>query len=438
MIKEAIILAGGLGTRLRSVVAEMPKCMAPVDGTPFLSFVIHYLRQQGVTRFIFSLGYKAEMVTTYVDGVFPGIDKVYVTEPAPLGTGGAIQLACREVQEDEVLVVNGDTLFTADLEALSVLHRSSGAAVTLALKKMYRFDRYGSVAIDDKGRITAFTEKQYYAMGLINGGLYALNKVAFLEAGLPDAFSFEEDYLERYTDQYPFYAAVHKGYFVDIGLPEDYGRFCEDHNYVIAQTGVGHIDIDAFLRALRLASYNKPFAYAVDSSWTLFLDRDGVLNDEKHEDYIHTWEEFAFYEGVTSALAFFAGRFGYIVVVTNQKGVGKGLTRIEDLERIHQNMVSEVVAAGGRIDKVYYCPDLENDSPNRKPNPGMGLQAQKDLPGIDFAKAIMVGNTLSDMEFGRSLGMVTVFLATTRPEVNWNDNSIDFVYDNLPAFAAKL
>jgi D-glycero-D-manno-heptose 1,7-bisphosphate phosphatase len=176
----------------------------------------------------------------------------------------------------------------------------------------------------------------------------------------------------------------------------------------------------------------------IDETWTLFLDRDGVINDEKHQDYIHTWDEFVFFEGVKEAIAIFAKKFKHIIVVTNQRGIGRGLTLLADVEQIHKNMKAEIETAGGRIDAVYFCPDKEEESPNRKPNPGMGLQALKDFPGIDLTKAIMVGNTLSDMQFGRNLGIKTIFLPTTRPEVDVNDERIDAVYDSLISFANSL
>lgn len=176
----------------------------------------------------------------------------------------------------------------------------------------------------------------------------------------------------------------------------------------------------------------------ISPSWTLFLDRDGVINYEKQADYIHTWDEFRFYEGVTEAMKIVAAKFGQIVIVTNQKGVGKGLTKIADLETIHTNMRAEVEAAGGRIDAIYFCSDLDDSSPGRKPNPSMGLQAVKDIPAIDLTKAIMVGNTSSDMEFGRNLGVYTVFLPTTRPEVDLRDERIDAVFPSLLAFAQAV
>jgi len=176
----------------------------------------------------------------------------------------------------------------------------------------------------------------------------------------------------------------------------------------------------------------------IDNSWTLFLDRDGVINHEKHEDYIHRWDEFKFYDGATEAIKIFSEKFNRIIIVTNQRGVGKGLTKQHDLDAIHINMQAEIENAGGRVDAIYYCTDLDNESHNRKPNPGMGLQAVKQFDDIDLCKCIMVGNTLSDMEFGRNLGIYTVFLPTTRPEVNLNDTRIDAVYESLKAFANAL
>jgi len=175
---------------------------------------------------------------------------------------------------------------------------------------------------------------------------------------------------------------------------------------------------------------------AIDKTWTLFLDRDGVINHEKHLDYIHTWDEFKFYDGAKVAIQIFTQKFNRIIIVTNQRGIGKGVTKKEDVDIIHQNMTRDIEAVGGKIDAIYYCPELE--SPNRKPNPGMGLQAVKDFDDIDLSKAVMVGNTLTDMAFGRNLGIKTVFLTTTRPEVDTNDKSIDTVYPSLIAFALEI
>lgn len=177
---------------------------------------------------------------------------------------------------------------------------------------------------------------------------------------------------------------------------------------------------------------------AINPNWTLFLDRDGVINVEKKEDYIRNWEEFQFYDESLLALPILAQKFNRIVITTNQKGIGKGLMTHEDLLQIHSNMLNAIQKAGGRIDHIYYCADLDNDSPNRKPQPGMAFQAKAQFPQIQFNESIMVGNRTSDMQFGRNAGMHTVFLATTHPETPFPNESIDYRFDNLLAFANAL
>jgi len=176
----------------------------------------------------------------------------------------------------------------------------------------------------------------------------------------------------------------------------------------------------------------------IDHRWTLFLDRDGVINVEKEQSYIFHYGEFVFYEGGLEALRLLAGIFSRIVVVTNQRGVGKGLMTAADLADIHDKMGAEVAAVGGRIDAVYYCDSLSDDHPHRKPNPGMALAARQDLPDIDLSRSIMVGNNISDMEFGRNAGMYTVFLSTTSQEPALPHPAIDLVFRSLYEFAYAL
>ena len=169
--------------------------------------------------------------------------------------------------------------------------------------------------------------------------------------------------------------------------------------------------------------------------WTLFLDRDGVINHEKKDDYIYHWSEFKFYAESLAALPLLAQKFSKIIVTTNQKGIGKGVMTESDLVLIHQNMMNRIIELGGRIDAIFYCADVDNLSINRKPQPGMAFQAKEKFPSIDFAKSIMVGNRMSDMEFGRNAGMHTVYLATTHPETPFPDATIDYRFDNLFQFA---
>lgn len=176
----------------------------------------------------------------------------------------------------------------------------------------------------------------------------------------------------------------------------------------------------------------------INTDWTLFLDRDGVINHEKKEDYIRHWSEFEFYAESLLALPLLAQKFNRIIITTNQKGIGKGLMSVDDLTLIHQNMTNKIVELGGRIDAIYYCPDLDNASIKRKPQPGMAFQAKASFPTIDFSKSIIVGNRMSDMEFGRNAGMHTVYLATTHPEAPFPDTKIDDRFDHLFQFANAL
>ncbi|MDN3656626.1 nucleotidyltransferase family protein [Ferruginibacter paludis] len=252
MIKTAIILAGGLGTRLRSAVADLPKCMAPVEGLPFIHFVIAALQKEGVENFIFSLGYKSEAIINYVDKQYPALQKKYVVETTPLGTGGAIRAACKEVNEKNAVIVNGDTLFLADIAALSSFHEKHRAVCTIALKEMTSFDRYGAVEINSDQSIKAFKEKQFCEHGTINGGVYALTVADLLKGTYPDVFSFEKEYLEKNTGTGKLYGVINNHYFIDIGIPEDYQRFQDEYKIISAANNLANTpdDTNKFLNLL--------------------------------------------------------------------------------------------------------------------------------------------------------------------------------------------
>ena len=171
-----------------------------------------------------------------------------------------------------------------------------------------------------------------------------------------------------------------------------------------------------------------------DKSFTLFLDRDGVINRRLVGDYVKTISEFEFLPGVKEAIAKFSGLFGTIIVVTNQQGISKGFYSHEDLAAIHAYMKSEIEQAGGRIDAIYYAPQLASEnSPMRKPGTGMALQAQKDFPQIDFTKSIMVGDSGSDMEFAYNAGMKAVFTGENKPK-----EGADLLVSSLAEFAKIL
>jgi len=411
---QAIILAGGLGTRLRSAVPDLPKCLAPVAGRPFLFYVINYLRSQGINDFIFSLGYKHELITDYLERDFATLSYKTVIEEEPLGTGGAIRLAAAQAHSSQVIVTNGDTLFRADIPAMLQLHNSSHAVCTLALKPMNHFDRYGVVEINDEGRITAFKEKQQYEQGTINGGLYVIDREALLATALAEKFSFEKDFLEARYAQDKLYGIAQDNYFIDIGIPDDYNQAQQD----LARPAISLKDID--------------------KSWTLFMDRDGVFNHDKVGSYVFHPDEFVFYDGALDATRIIHEKFGRVIVTTNQRGVGRGLMTLEDLKTVNDKLQRIVKETGGQIDHVYSATAMSNFDPIRKPNPGMAFLAKHDFPDIDLSKTIMIGNNPSDMQFGRHAGLYTVYLTTTNPPYELPHQDVDWQFESLYAFAKSL
>lgn len=177
---------------------------------------------------------------------------------------------------------------------------------------------------------------------------------------------------------------------------------------------------------------NKP---EYDKNWTLFLDRDGVINVESVGSYITSWDEFKFHDGVLDSMRKLSGIFGKIIVVSNQRGVGRGIMTMDSLKEINTNMRAAVVENGGRLDKIYAATAVTDDDHNRKPNTGMGLQAQEDFPGIDFKHSVMIGNSISDMEFGKRLNMRTVFLTTKHEPFSLPHDLINEQYSSLESWA---
>ncbi|EFN2786032.1 NTP transferase domain-containing protein, partial [Campylobacter coli] len=216
---QAIVLAGGLGTRLRSVVQDLPKPMAPINGKPFLAFVLEYLKKQGITEIILSVSYKYELIQEYFKDEFHGMKIHYNIEKELLGTGGAIKDALKFVK-NEVYVLNGDTFFDIDLKK-PVLNSSK---ICIALKQMQNFDRYGTVNVDEQGIVTSFEEKVFKKQGLINGGVYLLKKDIFNNFSLERKFSFEEFLQENYKTL-KIQTQIFDDYFIDIGVQKDYKEF---------------------------------------------------------------------------------------------------------------------------------------------------------------------------------------------------------------------
>ena len=224
MVKEAIILAGGLGTRLREVIKDIPKPMAPIGGVPFLEILISNLIFSGIRKLIISVGFRKENIIKYFGNSYNGIPILYSKENNPLGTGGAILKAFEYVEESESFVLNGDTFFNIPLYELFKFHKKKKAEISIALRKNdFDNNRYGNVLLSESGRIIGFEEKSVRKT-FINGGIYLIKKSAVCNKKLPEKFSFEKDFLEKYIDKIGVYGKVFDTFFVDIGIPEDYER----------------------------------------------------------------------------------------------------------------------------------------------------------------------------------------------------------------------
>ena len=226
---EAIILAGGLGSRLRAVVPDLPKPMAPIDGRPFLEHLLDYWMDQGVDRFVLSVGYKHEVIEKHFGIRYQSAEIDYAVEEKPCGTGGGLLLSLPRLRgHGTFLVMNGDTFFEVELNAMLRLHRDRQADLTVALREVESNNRYGGVGIDKQGKITTFDNRARTSdRALINGGVYLAEKTSFtgMAPATDGSVSLEEQlYPRMLAVGRRLYGLLSSGRFIDIGIPEDYHR----------------------------------------------------------------------------------------------------------------------------------------------------------------------------------------------------------------------
>lgn len=220
---EAILLAGGLGTRLQSVVPDLPKPMAPIRGRPFLAILLDDLIRAGFTTAVLAVGYRHEVIRDFFGEHYRSLSLIYSIEREPLGTGGAIALALKHISAPHCFVVNGDTFLELDYRAMLVSHLEENSTLTVAVLKVSDAGRYG--ALDIKGnRILGFIEKGRFGPTMINGGIYLISRDLLSRYSFPSAFSFETDLLMMHVHELKPLAFPTVGIFIDIGVPEDYHR----------------------------------------------------------------------------------------------------------------------------------------------------------------------------------------------------------------------
>jgi D-glycero-alpha-D-manno-heptose 1-phosphate guanylyltransferase len=220
---EAIILAGGQGTRLRSISGDLPKPMVPVCSRPFLEYLLRMLLAAGIRRTILAVGYRHDVISTHFGPEYHGMSLIYCVEEAPLGTGGAVADAFKFTRDEDVVLMNGDSYFMVDIGRLFAYHVEMRGDITMALKRLEDCARYGTVTMDGS-RIHAFREKGTTGAGHINGGVYVVNRRIVEKLPMERPCSLETDFLAMHSGDLMFVPFICEGYFMDIGTPEDYRK----------------------------------------------------------------------------------------------------------------------------------------------------------------------------------------------------------------------
>jgi D,D-heptose 1,7-bisphosphate phosphatase len=380
---QAVILAGGKGTRLGALTADKPKPLLEVGGKPFIRYLIEALRRHGFTELVLLVGPFAQRYReAFGDGAALGVKLVLVPEDPPADTAGALLVAAPYLQP-RFLLLNGDSFFDFNLLDLVARPMKGKWLARLALRRVDDAARYGAVVLDGD-RINKFGEKSQAGSGIINGGVYWLRRALLDHIGPPPA-SLERDVLPRLAVEGLVRGAVYDGHFLDIGTPEDFTRAGE----------------------LLARWERRPAA---------FLDRDGVLN--RDTGYVHRASDFVWLDGAQEAIKRLNDRGWFVFVVTNQAGIARGYYQPRDVERLHRWMNAELRRLGAHVDAFYYCPHHPEEGREpyrqncacRKPAPGMLLQAMRDWP-VRREASFMIGDKDIDIAAASAAGVKGILYA---------------------------
>lgn len=378
MIQQCVILLGGLGSRLGDLTQATPKPLLEVAGGPFVDILVREAVRRGFTDILLLAGHASEVVKRYVfqrrAGLPAGVTLEVVVEDEPLGTGGAVRNALPFLH-DRFLLLNGDTWF--DFNWLDLALASADEAV-IAGRAVQHASRYEHLTLEKQGRVMAIIPRGEHAgEAVINGGLYVFNKADI--AGFDGKFSIEADLLPRLVAEGKLVAKVHRGFFIDIGVPESLAK----------------------ARGTIAKRLRRP---------ALFLDRDGVLNHDDH--YVASNDRLRWIDGAADAVRAANDAGAYVFVVTNQAGVAKGYHSEADVKALHRWMSGVLRSDGAHVDDWRYCayhdaatvPSYRKAHPWRKPKPGMLLDLMANWP-VDVEKSLMVGDQPSDMAAAEAAGI---------------------------------
>ena len=376
MLKQAVILVGGLGTRLGARTKLVPKPMLEIGGRPFLDTLIDERARYGVFDEILLLaGHKADIVETHYAAATRGRAKIVVArETEPLGTGGALMNA-RDLLHDRFLLLNGDSLF--DFNLLDLIARARGGRVHMALRDGVVGDRYGRVVLDGD-MVRDFIAPGAGATGPVNAGIYVVDKSVLHDIETLPA-SLEQDLFPALVKSGALRGTAYRGYFIDIGIPEDFERADRELPDKLRRPAV-------------------------------FFDRDGVLNHDS--GYTFETHKLEWIEGAREAVKAVndAGYFAF--VITNQSGVARGYYEEHHVVALHRWMADQMALIGAHIDAFEYCPDHPDGtvarycrmSDRRKPGPGMITDLAQRFP-IDMTRSMVIGDKPSDVDAARAAGL---------------------------------
>jgi D-glycero-alpha-D-manno-heptose 1-phosphate guanylyltransferase len=407
----AIVLAGGLGTRLAASVPGVPKVLAPVAGRPFLEYLLAQLARAGVRDVVLATGHGAELVEAAAgDGGRWGLAVRASREASPLGTGGAIALARHSIPADArtVLVVNGDSFADMDLAAFARSHEESGAPASLLLVEVEDAARYGAVAVDEHGAIAAFGEKERTGPGLVNAGVYAFSRAVLerLPTGRPA--SLEREVLPSLIGR-GLRGEIVSAPFIDIGTPESYQQ--------AQRFFTGHTGLDVAGRLV-------------------LIDRDGTLTTER--GYVTDPADLELLPGAAGAVKRLCALGLKVVLISNQSAIGRGLMTDEALEHVNTRLAELLAAEGTALDGVYLCTHAPADAcACRKPGTALLERAAADHQS-SLTRSFVVGDNVTDIDAGRAVGALTILVTTGHGREMLERADPDRVVADLPAAAAVI
>jgi D,D-heptose 1,7-bisphosphate phosphatase len=393
---EALILAGGLGTRLRPLTDAIPKCLVPIGGRPLLDYWVEGLAEAGVSRARINTHAHAGRVREFIGSVNAKgrLRLAESYEPELLGSAGTLTANADLADDaDEIVIIYADNLSDIDLRALLAFHRRHDDPMTMALFRAPNPSACGIAELDEQGRVVSFVEKpDRPASDLANAGLYVVDASAYREIAAMRAFDLGKDVLPRFVGRTRGWAWG--GYHRDIGTHEALEHARRDAAELFpARPGPGHRD------------GRRP---------AVFLDRDGTLIEHVH--YLSDPERVRLLPGAAEALRRIR-RAGFArVLVTNQSAVGRGMLTLGRLEQIHAELERQLAASGATLDAIYYCPEAPAgddrtvvECSDRKPGPGMLLRAADEL-GLDLGASWMVGDLISDVLAGLNAGCRSILV----------------------------